>query len=165
MTTYVDLSKDKSFEFVEQRGSTKIFNIIEYPRTYEVNGIQIHTNSAQLALRNIVNITKRRTVNPWCFIQNNLCPANFNYKNLSIDALYWWKMYSFEQKKIAIRHGKIYALYAIPKNGKFVFMKNNGYTTEQQFNEHKSEFYSFIMPWWSIYNKQYCDIDSLGNLI
>ena len=89
---------------------------------------------------------------------------NWNRNNLSIDALYWWKVYSVEPKIIAFKGLIPFGFRAISIYDKIIFKCRNGYD-ETQFKNNIKDFYKQCLPWSDRFNKPYVDLDDNGHFI
>ena len=98
--------------------------------------------------------------NPWCFLQN-MCGNHWNIGNFSIDAIYWWNIYSAEPKIVAFKGILPYGFRAVSIYDKNIFKKQNGYD-EVKFKEHLDDFYRMCLPWQDRFNNPYAFLDEEG---
>lgn len=160
----INPAKVNEYKFIGQFGDVKVYEIDDTPKTVTIQGIQVVTTVGQLATRQLLNANIGFKKNPWCFVQNVKMPDKWNYGKLSLDALYWWKVYSLEPKLIAFKFGKIYGFRAIAGYDKLAFMKLKN-ISETEFEQYKDEFYRFALPWLDRYNNSYVYLDENGNFV
>ena len=83
--------------------------------------------------------------------------AHWNQGCLSIDAVYWWRAYSAEPKIVAFKGCMPYGFRAVAQYDKEIFKKVNNYS-EEQFIEHREEFYKQVLPWTDRFNNPYFEL-------
>lgn len=159
----LNLNNLNQLKFIKSVGTLKLYELSETQTDIVINNITICPTTSQLLLRKIINEQIGVKRNPWCYVQNMLS-NNWNINNLSIDALYWWKVYSAEPKIIAFKGLIPFGFRAVSIYDKIIFKRRNGYD-EEQFKNNIKDFYKQCLPWSDRFNKPYVDLDDNGHFI
>ena len=140
---FIDPNTASDLKFEETLYGMNVYHIDESPSIVKNGQFFTYTTNGQLTIRWILNNTMGLKINPWCWIQNCQTPYSNEYHNLDLDSIWWWALYSYEDKKVAIKDKKIHAFRAVSTYDAISYKKNKGIDEITDLDD----FYQYCKPW------------------
>lgn len=151
---FIDPDKVRDFKFEYAKDGMNVYQVSEKPKRTKNGQFYVDTCEGQLAVRWVLNNNMGNGINPWCWIQNCRTPYSNEYQNLDLDSLWWWALYSYEDKKIAIKDKKIHSFRAISLFDVECYKRNENIDEIEDMQS----FYEYCKPWATRQNIQSADL-------
>lgn len=143
MTTDITSALQLRNSFAINNRTIDVYALNEDPSNLELLGYRIPIG--QVYLRNAISEQYGRHYIPWCIV--NSCPGMF----LTLDAILYWRIYSYTEKLVAIENNKIFAVRIMRITHDDVISRISRYPTK--FLQRPP-----VYQWLDIQNKSYCGI-------
>ena len=151
---FIDPNTVHEFKYESTQNGMNVYQISEIPKTVKNGQFYVESTDGQLAVRWVLNNTAGLKINPWCWIQNCKTPYSNEYQNLDLDSLWWWSLYSYEDKKVAIKDKRLHSFRAISLYDEIAYKRNNGIDKIVD----KQDFYDYCKPWSNRQNIQSAEL-------